>query len=204
MSAAVAPTAIDRSDFRTVMTSGTKVGLMTAAGVVLYVAVARQLPGASALARGLETLVVLAVGSMATFLPGRWCAARSVEGIAGAAAVGLWAGVVFALADIALLRPLHAYPWTWDDIGGGSTWWYLPMWWMLGTFLAWMGGARTAACASSGSTGFVPVAGPVLLGAVVLAALARLAGLAILLPVAAGIGFTVTIVALVVVALARA
>jgi len=204
MSTAAAAATIDRSDFRTVMVSGTKIGLLTALAVVVYVAVARTLQGVAAGA--VEAVVVLAAGTAVTFLPARWCASRSVEGIAGAAGVGLWGGVVFAVADCALLRPFHAYPWTWDDVGGGSTWWYLPIWWMLGTFLAWMGGARTAACAGGGpgDPGLLRVSGPVLLGSVVLAAVAHLAGLAFVLPVAAGLGFALTLVALVLVGLARA
>src|SRR5256885_5665811 len=67
---------------------------------------------------------------------------RGHRGRGGRGPVGT---VVFSAIDIVLLRPFKAYPWTWDAIGGGSTWWYLPIWWMLGTFLAWMGGIVTAA-----------------------------------------------------------
>ena len=107
MSATVVPATTDRSDFRTVLTGGTKVGLGTAAAVVAYVAVAKYLPAAGL--RGVvEALIVLAAGTAAAFLPGLWCVARSVEGIAGAAAMGLWGTVVFSAVDIVLLRPLKA------------------------------------------------------------------------------------------------
>src|SRR5205823_11987957 len=95
-----------------------------------------------------EALIVLGSGVAVAFLPAKWTAARSTEGIAGAAAVGLVGTVVFSTIDIVVLRPFKAYPWTWDAIGGGSTWWYLPIWWMLGTFLAWMGGIVTAGLAA--------------------------------------------------------
>src|SRR5438128_9698933 len=203
MSASVAPTTTDRSDFRTVMVSGTKMGALTAAAVVLFLVVARFVPGTGGARRGLETLIVLAAGVLASFLPGRWAAARHAEGIAGAAAIGLWGTVVFMAFDIVLLRPFHAYPWTWDAIGGGSTWWYLPIWWMLGTFLAWTGGIVSAARAARGDTSLVRAATPALVGAVALVAVARLARLDLVLPAEAGAGFTIALAALAVVALAR-
>src|SRR3989442_9242248 len=188
MSATLAPGTTDRSDFRTVVTGGTKVGLITAAAVVLYLLVAKHLPGGNGARSGVETLVVLAAGVAAAFLPGLWCAARNAEGIAGAAAMGLWGTIVFSVIDIVLLRPLKAYPWTWDAVGGGTTWWYLPMWWILGTFLAWMGGIRIALSAARGEVPGVRTAVPPLAGAIVAAALARGVGLPVVLPVAAGAG----------------
>jgi len=203
MSATVAPQTTDRSDFRTVITGGTKLGLITAAAVVLYLLASKHLPGTGGVRSGVETLVVLAAGVTAAFLPGLWCAARNAEGIAGAAAMGLWGTVVFSVIDIVLLRPVRAYPWTWDAVGGGTTWWYLPMWWILGTFLAWMGGTRVALSVSRGESTGLRVAVLPLAGAVVVAALATVAGLAVVLPVAAGAGFAVTLSALAVIALAR-
>jgi len=111
--------------------------------------------------------------------------------------------VVFMAFDIVLLRPFQAYPWTWDAIGGGSTWWYLPIWWMLGTFLAWTGGIVSAARAARGDTSLVRAATPALVGAVALVAVARLARLDLVLPAEAGAGFTIALAALAVVALAR-
>src|SRR6266513_1724933 len=150
-------------------------------------------------------LVGLVTGVAVAFFPAHWTAARGTEGIAGAAAVG-WVGtVVFSAIDIVLLRPFKAYPWTWDAIGGGSTWWYLPIWWMLGTFLAWTGGIVSATRAARGESSLAGAATPVLLGAVVLVVVARLArlGLGLVLPAEAGAGFTIALAALAVVALAR-
>ena len=198
MSATPAPAASDRSDFRTVVVGGTQVGLVTAATVALFLFVSRQV--AAPLPRqALETLIVLAGGLVASFLPARLTEARHVEGIAGAAAIGLWGTIVFMAVDIIVLRPLKAYPWTWDAIGGGSTWWYLPIWWMLGTLLAWLGAIVSAA--GDGRLG--RIVGPPLAGTVVLAVVARLAGLGIALPVATGAGFTLSLAVLAVVALAR-
>jgi hypothetical protein len=201
MSATLAPTVIDRTDVRTILLSGTKLGLVTAVAVVLYLVVSKHLPAGGALQAVVEALLVLVAGTAVTFLPGRWCAARTVEGIAGAAGIGLWGAIVFSVVDIVLLRPLKAYPWTWDAVGGGSTWWYLPIWWMLATFLAWMGGTLTAAAREDAS--LARTAAPVLVGAVVLAVVAKLAGLHGVLPVLAGAGFAVTLPVLAVTALAR-
>lgn len=201
MSATLAPTAMDRSDVRTVLTGGTKVGVATAVAVVLYLWVSKHVPAGGALRSGVEALLVLGAGTAVTFLPGRWCAARSVEGIAGAAGMGLWGAIVFSVVDIVLLRPLKAYPWTWDAIGGGSTWWYLPIWWMFATFLAWMGGTLTAAAPENAS--LARTAAPTLIGGVALAVVARLSGVDGALPVQAGAGFAVTLPVLAIVALAR-
>jgi hypothetical protein len=155
--------------------------------------------------RVLQALIVLATGTAVSFLPARLTQARHVEGIAGAAAIGLWGTVVFMAIDIVLLRPFKAYPWTWDAIGGGSTWWYLPIWWMLGTFLAWTGGIVSAARAARGETALARVATPVLVGAVALVVVARLAqlDLGLVLPAEAGAGFTIALAVLAVVALVR-
>src|SRR5438093_11902163 len=202
MSATATATASDRSDFRTVMVGGTQIGVLTAAAVVALLMVSRQV-AAGMPQRVLEALIVLATGTAVSFLPARLTEARYVEGIAGAAAIGLWGTVVFMAFDIVLLRPFQAYPWTWDAIGGGSSWWYLPIWWMLGTFLAWMGGIVTAAQAARGEAPLLRTAGPAVVGAVLLVIVARLAGLHLALPVETGAGFTIVLTVLAVVALAR-
>src|SRR5438309_5540158 len=196
---ATATAAQDRSDFRTVTVGGALVGLVTGVAVVLVVAASRNLAG-DAVRGGVEALVVLAAAVVVAFFPAHWTAARGTEGIAGAAAVG-WVGtVVFSAIDIVLLRPFKAYPWTWDAIGGGSTWWYLPIWWMLGTFLAWMGGIVTAA---GGEATLGRRALPALAATIVVALIVRLAGVTLALPVATGGAFTLVLAALALVALAR-
>jgi hypothetical protein len=202
MLATAAPAASDRSDVRTVTVGGALVGATTALAVVLVVATSRLLAGSPSVAGGVEALVVLVAATLVAFVPGQRTAARSTEGIAGAAALGLVGTVVFSAIDIVALRPLKAYPWTWDAIGGGSTWWYLPIWWMLGTFLAWMGGIVTARSAPGNGT-LLRLAGPTIAGTVLVTALARLAGLAVPLPVATGGAFTLVLAALALVALAR-
>ncbi|HXM38528.1 MAG TPA: hypothetical protein VN908_07690 [Gemmatimonadales bacterium] len=199
------PTTIDRSDFRHILVSGTKVGVAMAGAVIVFLAVSRLVPAGTVRAL-LQTIVVLAAGVAASLLPAYWATARTTQGIASAAAIGLWGTIVFMAIDIILLRPFHAFPWTWDAIGGGSTWWYLPIWWMLGTFVAWMGGLVTAGRAAPGGAGDVSIqalALPLVIGAAVLALAVALLRLGIYLPVAAGAGFTLVLTVFAVVAIAR-
>src|SRR5439155_1545798 len=102
-------------------------GVAIAVAVVAFLAASRLVPITASLRGAVEALIVLGAGLAVAFLPARWTGARSTEGIAGAAAMGLVGTVVFSAIDIVLLRPFKAYPWTWDAIGGGSTWWYLPI-----------------------------------------------------------------------------
>ncbi len=204
MTTSAAPAATDRSDFRTVMIAGAKTGALIGLAVVVFLVVTRALgPGAARAAA--QTLVVLAATTAAAFLPAFWAVPRTTEGVAGSAAIGLWGTIVFSVIDIALFRPLRAYPWTWDAVGGGSTWWYLPMWWMLGTYLAWLGGLLWAQrhTRGGGDVSIGRIALPVVAGAVALAAVATLARLGIVLPVAAGGGFAITLTVLAVAGIAR-
>ncbi len=202
MTAGTAPSATDRSDFRHILVSGTRVGAAVGAAVIVYLLVSRLVP-AGIVQTALQTVIVLAAAVTAGLMPAQWTTARSTQGIAGAAAVGLWGTIVFMAIDIIVLRPLKAYPWTWDAVGGGSTWWYLPIWWMLGTFVAWMGGMYTAGRAARGGTSIVSLATPLLGGAVVIAAAVQVAHLGIYLPVAAGAAFAFVLTVFAVVAIAR-
>jgi hypothetical protein len=99
--------------------------------------------------------LLVAVAILVTaFFPGLRTRARSIEGIAGAAAIGLGATVVFLLVDVALLQPLGVYTNRWREIGGGSNWWYHPVFWMAGTFLPWMGAWILANQAAKGAASF--------------------------------------------------
>ena len=192
----------DRSEFRHVLLSGTWVGLATGAAVILYLVVARLLPHGIVGAL-VETIIVLAAGVAATFLPGSFAVARTTQGIASAAAVGLWGTVVFMAIDIVLLRPFRAYPWTWDAVGGGSTWWYLPIWWMLGTFVAWLGALVTAGRVARGGDASIRALSMPLLAGGVGAALGLGLGRLVYMPVAAGAGLVVTLIVFALVTIAR-
>ncbi len=193
---------VDRSEFRHVLLSGTIVGAATAVAVILFLLVSRLLPA------GLGTsvllmIIVLAGGVGAAFLPGFFAASRTTQGVASAAAMGLWGTIVFMAIDIILLRPLRAYPWTWDAVGGGSTWWYLPIWWMLGTLLAWMGAIVTAGRAARGGDPSIrALAIPAIGGGLGVGLGLGLGGL-LFMPVAAGAGFAVTLLIFALIVLAR-
>ena len=202
MTATAAADSTDRSEFRNVLVAGTKTGMITAAAVAVSLVIIRVLP-AGMPRQGILTLVALAAGVAVTFLPARWVAARQTEGIAGAAAAGLWGTVVFMAIDIVLLRPVKAYPWTWDAIGGNSSWWYLPIWWMLGTFLAWMGAIVTAGQAARGEPTLARTATPILIATVVVVTMARFAGLIVTLPFEAGVAYTVMLALAALLTLAR-
>ena len=127
----------ERTDAPFMFRTAVVLGGFQAVMVLLFSLVSRFLDGPVELA--LEAILVL-IGAVAVIvLPGLWTRARSVEGIAGAAMIGLGATAVFLVIDVALLQPIGTYTFRWRAIGGGSNWWYHPVWWMVGTFLAWMG-----------------------------------------------------------------
>jgi hypothetical protein len=127
----------DATDVPSVVAGSIKLGLLEALLVLVFSLASRFLDGI------LETIVcalIVIVGlAVVTMLPGLWTRARTIEGIAGAAGIGLGATAVYLLLDIMLLQNIGTYSNRWYEIGGGSNWWYHPVWWMVGTFLPWMG-----------------------------------------------------------------
>jgi hypothetical protein len=127
----------DRTDVPHIVRSGIRLGVLEAAVVLGSSLVMRFTSGV------VETAilaVVLFVGlALVSGLPGLWTRARTIEGIAGAAGIGLAGAGMFLLVDVALLQPIGTYTNRWAQIGGFSNWWYHPVWWMVGTYLPWMG-----------------------------------------------------------------
>jgi hypothetical protein len=114
-----------------------KLGLLEAIAVLLFALASRFLGGVIEL---VVCGIILIIGLAAvTMLPGLWTRPRTIEGIAGAAGIGLAATGVFLLLDVTLLQNIGTYTNRWYQIGGGSNWWYHPVWWMAGTFLPWLG-----------------------------------------------------------------
>ena len=126
----------DVTDVPSIVRGSVLLGLFEAVIVLLLSLASRLLAGP------LETVVlaVLLLLGLApvTLLPGIWTRARTIEGIAGAAGIGLGATFVFLLVDVVLLQHIGTYTNRWWQIGG-SNWWYHPIWWMVGTFLPWLG-----------------------------------------------------------------
>jgi hypothetical protein len=135
-----------------------KLGLLESVLVLLFSLASRFLAG---LPETIVCGVLILIGLAAvTMLPGLWTRARTIEGIAGAAGIGLGASGVFLLIDVMLLQNIGTYTNRWLEVGGGSNWWYHPVWWMVGTFLPWMGAWTIA---NQRERGRRPAVGPALL-----------------------------------------
>lgn len=127
----------DRTDVPHIVRCGIQLGLLESALVLVCSLVMRFLSGP---AETVVLAIVLVIGlALVSGLPGLWTRARTIEGIAGAAGIGLAAAGVYLLVDVALLQPIGTYTNRWREIGGFSNWWYHPVWWMVGTYLPWMG-----------------------------------------------------------------
>jgi hypothetical protein len=126
----------DVTDVPSIVRGAVMLGLFEAIMVLLLSLASRYLAGPVELVV-LAVLLLIGLGPV-TLLPGIWTRARTIEGIAGAAGIGLGATFVFLLLDIVLLQNIGTYTNRWWQIGG-SNWWYHPIWWMTGTFLPWLG-----------------------------------------------------------------
>ena len=154
-----------------------KLGLLEGIAVLLFSLASRLLDGVvETIVCGIILIVGLAAVSM---LPGLWTRPRTIEGIAGAAGIGLGATAVFLLVDVVLLQNIGTYTNRWYEIGGGSNWWYHPVWWMVGTFIPWMGAWLLANQTNRNGR---PSAGQGLITSVVLAALIGAAATALGFP----------------------
>jgi hypothetical protein len=174
----------DQTDLPNILRSGVKLGLLQC---VLIAAFALLQPRIAGVAELVICGAILLVGIAATIvLPGQWTQARTIEGIAGSAGIGFAAAIVFLAVDVALFQPLQIYTNRWLAIGGGSNWWYHPVWWMVGTYLTWMGGwIQANQAAKSGSASPIALA----LGTLVLAAVCLAIGILLGVPYASwGLG----------------
>jgi hypothetical protein len=127
----------DQTNAGFIFRSSLKLGAIESVIVLLFALVSRSLEGVPELA--LEAVLLLVGLTVVTVLPGLWTRARTIEGIAGAAGIGLAATVVFLLVDSFVYQQLQLYGHRWLAVGGGSNWWYHPIWWMVGTYLPWLG-----------------------------------------------------------------
>ena len=156
MTAAAQPVAAERSDPRAIVGGGVILGVITAIGVVIFALASRPLEGM------VETVVQISLvvvgGAVFAYFPSMRIQPRSVDSVAWAALTGLMGALFFTVIDTAVLRPLDVYYWTWDEIGGGSGWWYVPVWWMGSAALAWLGAWVTANTANGGPVSIPPIA----------------------------------------------
>ena len=140
----------DLTDIPSIVRGAVKLGLFESV-IVLLVSLVSRLLMDGVLQTALIAVIVLPWKAALTavivllglagviLLPGLWTRPRTIEGIAGAAGIGLGAAIVFLLVDVTLLQNIGTYGHRWWDLGGGANWWYHPVWWMAGTFLPWMG-----------------------------------------------------------------
>jgi len=147
MTAAATP-AHDRADVRAMLVSGFQLGVLTVVGVVAFALLSRALTGATEVV--VQAALIAVGGIVFSYFPSLGVRPRTVDGIAWAAMVGLLGALVFTVMDTAILRPLDLYHWTWDAIGGGSGFWYIPVWWMGSAVLAWLGALVVATLARGG------------------------------------------------------
>ena len=127
----------DQTDLPTLLRAGVKLGLLQCLMIAAFALLQPRLAGIAELV--ICGLILLFGLGVTILLPGLWTRARTIEGIAGAAGIGLASAIVFLVVDVALFQPLHLYSNRWLEIGGGSNWWYHPVWWMVGTYVPWQG-----------------------------------------------------------------
>ena len=165
----------DQTHISHIVRSAIQLGVLEAALVLIFSLGSRWLEGAVEVAFR-SALVFVGIAAV-SLLPGLWTRARTVEGIAGSAGIGLAAAVVFLVLDVTALQPLGTYTNRWLEIGGGSNWWYHPVWWMAGTFLPWMGAFALAnQTARNGSPSPVGVISLALVFTAILGSAAALVG----------------------------
>ena len=144
----------DLGDVPLIVRSSIKLGIITAIVVFAFSLVSRYLSGTAEVA--LQAVLLIVGAALVAGLPAVWTKARTGDGIASAAGVGLGATVAFMAIDVILLQRIGTYTNRWLEIGGGSNWWYHPVWWMAGTFLAWMGAIVLANQASGTGSPSIP------------------------------------------------
>jgi hypothetical protein len=192
MTSAVEPAA-ERYDVRTVVGGGVKLGILTVVAVVVFALLSRALDGTVEII--VQSVIVLAGGVLVSYLPALWVQPRGADSIAWAALVGLLGALVFTVIDTALLRPLGIYHWTWDAIGGGSGFWYIPIWWIGASLLAWLGAWVAATVGNArGTFNVSAVAGQTLAVTVLMFMVLVLVRLAPPTPAIVALAFTIALV----------
>src|SRR5687767_825197 len=103
----------DLTDIPSIVRGAVKLGLFESVIVLLVSLVSRLL-----INRVVQTVllgIIVLVGLAGVILlPGLWTRPRTIEGIAGAAGIGLGAAIVFLLVDVTLLQNIGTY---------GHRWW---------------------------------------------------------------------------------
>lgn len=158
----------DVTDVPSIVRGAVILGLIESVAVLLISFATRFLPDGPLKTIAVAIVLLAGLGSV-LLLPGLWTRARTIEGIAGAAGIGLGATLVFLLIDVSVLQNIGTYTNRWVAIGGGSNWWYHPVWWMVGTFIPWMGAWILANAAARSGQPSAPVAFGTAIGCTIVA-----------------------------------
>lgn len=175
MTSAAQPDTQSSVQWQTIVFGGAILGLLTTIGVVVFALLTRALEGTAESVA--QMILVLVGGVMVGFFPAMRVKPRDVDSIAWTAMLGLMGALAFTVLDTAILRPLDLYHWSWDAIGGGSGFWYIPVWWMGSAVVAWFGAWAVASGSRDGVPNLTVIAGRVVAIAVVLAAILMATGL---------------------------
>lgn len=138
MTSAAAVSEVERSDAGTLVIGGLKLGVITTVGVVIFALASRSMGGIAETV--VQSILIIAGGLVFSIMPALTVRCRSIDGVGWAMLMGLLGALFFTVFDVIALRPLDIYHWTWDEIGGGSGFWYIPIWWMGAAVLAALGG----------------------------------------------------------------
>ena len=192
MTSAAQTTAMPDSDWRTIVRGGIKVGIVTAVGVAAFALISRPIADTT------ETIIqagfILVGGAVFAYFPSMLLRPRDADTIAWAAMIGLLGSLVFTVIDTVLFRPLNLYHWTWDALGGGSGFWYLPVWWMGSATLAWLGAWVTAIQAGDGDPNIPAYAGQSVAIGIVVAAILMVTGMVPFHAAGFALGFAIGLV----------
>ncbi len=193
MTSAAQTASSTRHDARTIVVAGFKLGVFTVLGVVAFALLTRVVSGTVELV--LQSVFILVGGAVFAYFPSVAIRPHDVDTIAWAALVGLLGALTFTVVDTAFLRPFNLYSWTWDELGGGSGFWYIPVWWMGSAVLAWLGAWVYSIVGRSGSVNVIGTAGVTTLGALLVFALLALTRLAPVHSAVMALAFSVALVA---------
>jgi hypothetical protein len=161
--------------WQTIVFGGAILGLVTTIGVVIFALVTRALEGTAESV--VQMILVLAGGIVFSVFPALRVRPTDVDSIAWSAMLGLMGALVFTVLDTAILRPLNLYHWRWDAIGGGSGFWYVPVWWMGSALIAWLGAWSFANASRNGEPNLPSLIGQAAGVAILLTAILTVTGL---------------------------
>ncbi len=188
----VAETTSANPDWRVVVRAGAQVGAVTAVGVAVFALMSRGMAGTSETL--VQSILVLVGAAVFAYLPSRLLRPRDADGIAWSALVGLLGALFFTVFDTVIFRPLNLYHWTWDAIGGGSGFWYIPVWWMGSAFLAWLGAWVVATSSQQADASVPTIAGQTIGIGIVLGGILMATGVVPFHSAAFALAFTIGLV----------